>query len=135
MARQPTPMEPLLKNPTDRGARQATVYKDTGLQRADMISDLAHSTGDFHTVSQQHKLGMSKLRLTFHSASCSVSQHTEAASLHASHVSTAWLSLTVTPHSALLLSVPLQSGFLPPCSPPVLSISTSFTTARQSARF
>ena len=118
-----------LENPMDRGTWQATVYKATGLQRVGHDwSDLAHTQGISTWCLTNINPGTPKIRLHVTlPSSCPCSRHTEPASLHAC------LSRSAHSHPNTLLScsvsAQLQSGLLPTCSPPVLSVSTSFTTA------
>ena len=97
-----------LENPMDRGTWQATVYKATGLQRVGHDwSDLAHTQGISTWCLTNINPGTPKVRLHVPlPSSCPCSQHTEPASLHASHASNCPAFSSQSPqHSALLLGL------------------------------
>ena len=86
-----------LENPMDRGAWQITVHGVTKSQTS--LKQLSPHTGDFHMVSQQHKLGTSKLRLHIPlRSSCPSSQHRGcfSACLSCQQLPSVWLTVTPT---------------------------------------
>ena len=89
-----------LENPMDRGTWQAYSLQSYRVAKSQTwLKQLSPHTGDFHMVSQQHKLGTSKLRLHIPLlSSCPSSQHRGcfSACLSCQQLPSVWLTVTPT---------------------------------------